>query len=157
MIISGLRIEKVMKTTIRHWAFAIIAWASFIISFFLPAFGKIPGWKAAIIASSSWQQAMHGNLLAIHFLLLTFANPLILVSPFFLAGGARDVRFVKCLRGLSLAATVLVWLFLAWPLAAHMGDELGIGYYLWASSFLFLSVASFLQPNPSRPAAVQTT
>jgi hypothetical protein len=137
-----------MKTAIRHWVFAAVAWAIFIVSFFLPAFDQMPGWKAALLPPLFWPQAIQGNLLAIHYLLLTFANLLMIVSPFFIAWGARDGRFVKWLRGLSLGATVLVWLFLVRLIAAHNGADLRIGCYLWAASFVLLFLASVLQRKP---------
>jgi hypothetical protein len=137
-----------MKTTIYHWALAIVAWAIFIVSFFLPAFDQIPGWKAALLACSSWQSAIQGNPLAIHFVLLTFANLVMVVSPFFTVWGVRDGGFVKWLRGLSVAATVLVWLFLARLMAGHQEADLRVGCYLWAVSFVLLCLASLLQRVP---------
>jgi hypothetical protein len=137
-----------MKATCHHWAIAIIAWIAFIVSFFLPAFDQMPGWKAAILQEFFWPQAIQGDLLAVHYQLLTFANVLMIISPFFLKWGKNDARFVKGLRGLSLAATVLVWLFLARLLANHNGPDLRIGCYLWAASFILLCVASWHQPIP---------
>jgi hypothetical protein len=137
-----------MKTIIRHRVFAAAAWVIFIVSFFLPAFDQMPGWKAAILPAFFWRQAMQGDLLAIHLLLLTIANLLMIVSPFFIAWGARDVRFVNWLRGLSVGATVLVWLFLVRLIAAHNGADLRFGCYLWAASFVLICLASMLQQKP---------
>lgn len=144
-----------LKTTICHRALAIIAWASFFVSFFLPAFDQSPGWKAAILQQFFWSQAVQGNQLAVHYLLLTFANLVMVVSPFFMAWGADDARFVKWLRGLSLAAMVLVWLFVARLLAIHMGRDLRIGCYFWAGSFVVLCLASWFQPATAKAKAVE--
>lgn len=150
--------KKAMKTTFVHWALAAAAWAIFIVSFFLPAFDQMPGWKAATLHSLFWPQALQGNLLAVHYLLLTLANVLMLASPFLVAGGAHDARFLKCLRGWSLAAAVLAWLFLARLLAGHNfhNSDLRIGSYLWASSFVLLCLASLLQPLPIKTKTAQT-
>ncbi|HXC35588.1 MAG TPA: hypothetical protein VNV43_06905 [Candidatus Acidoferrales bacterium] len=145
-----------MKTSRHHWAFAFVAWVIFIVAFFLPAIDLMPGWKAAILQGLFWQQALEKNPLAIHYLLLTFANVLMVVSPFFKAWGADDARFVKWLRGLSLAATVLVWSFLAPLMAVHMGRDLRYGYYLWATSFVVLCMAALLQPATVKAKAAET-
>ncbi|HEX3626841.1 MAG TPA: hypothetical protein VH280_15625 [Verrucomicrobiae bacterium] len=135
-----------MKTTFNHWLFGFVAWVGFVVSFFLPAFDQMPGWRAAILQKFFWPQAMQGNPLAIHYLLLTFANLVMIISPFFMAWGAEDIRFVKWLRGLSLAATVVVWLFLVQLQGIHSAYDLRIGYFLWAGSFVLLGVAAVLQP-----------
>jgi hypothetical protein len=145
-----------MKISIHHWAFAFVAWAIFIVAFFLPAIDLMPGWKAAILQGLFWQQALERNPLAIHYLLLTFANLVMVVSPFFKAWGADDARFVKGLRGLSLAATVLVWSFLAPLMAVHMERDLRFGYYFWATSFVVLSVSSLAQPATTKAKVAET-
>jgi hypothetical protein len=145
--------KKAMKTTIHHWAFGIAAWAGFTISFFLPAYDQMPGWRAAILQDYFWPQAMQGNLLAVHYLLLTGANLVMVVSPFFMAWGKNDVRFVKWLRGLSLGAMTFVWLFLARLFGNHDGNDLRIGCYLWAASFVLLCLASLAQPMPLKAKA----
>jgi hypothetical protein len=145
-----------MKTTILHWAIAIMAWVIFVVSFFLPAFDQAPGWKAAILQELFWSQAVQGNHIAIHYLLLTFGNLVMVVSPFFIAWGADDIRFVKWLRGLSLVAAVLVWLFLARLMAIHMGRDLRFGCYFWAGSFVVLCVASWFQPGTMKEKADET-
>lgn len=145
-----------MKTTIHHWVFAIVAWTIFVVSFFLPALDEMPGWKAAILSATSWQQAMQGNLFAVHFMLLAVANLLMVVSPFFVFWGAQDGRFVKWFRGLSIAAAVLVWSFPGWLLFGHHMADLKIGYYLWAASFVVLCVASLMQPATVKGKAAET-
>lgn len=108
----------------------------------------MPGWKAACLQEQFWQQATQGNLLAVHYLFLTVANLVMLLSPYFIVRGAQDALFVKWLRGLSLAAAVLVWSFPATLQAIHMARDLRTGYFLWAASFVLLYVGAMLQPVP---------
>lgn len=145
-----------MKSTIYHWVFAIVAWTIFVVSFFLPAYDQMPGWKAAILQGFFWPLAVQGNLLAVHYVLITFVNLLMVISPFFVGWGAHDARFVKWLRGLSIVATVLVWMFLARLVAGHMGHDLRIGCYLWAASFVLLFLASLLQPRTVKGKILQS-
>lgn len=70
--------------------------------------------------------------------------------------GMDDARFVNWLRGLSLAATVLVWLFLATLTAIHTGRDLRVGYYVWATSFVLLCLAAWFQPATVKAKAVET-
>lgn len=119
----------------------------------------MPGWKAAILQGLFWPQAIQGNLLAVHYLVLAFANLVMIISPFFMGWGVADVRFVKWLRWLSIGAMVLVWLFLGQLWAIHMGkdsnmaQDLRSGFYLWAGSFVVLTVAAWLQPAVKGKAA----
>jgi hypothetical protein len=153
-ITSGRRIDrhisKALKTSIYYWPFAIAAWAGFIVSFALPALDQMPGWKAACLQRQFWPQATQGNWLATHYVLLSLANLVMLISPYFIIRGANDALFVKWLRGLSLAATVLVLSFPATLQAIHMARDLRMGYFLWAASFVMLCVAAMLQTIPLR-------
>jgi hypothetical protein len=136
-----------MKTTLYHRSLpvAIAAWAIFVVSFFLPAFDRMPGWQCAILQIAFWPQALQGQWLSVHYLLLTLANLLMLVSPFLLARAGQDARYLKWLRGLGLAAAVLVWSFLLELVGNKNGTDLKIGCYLWATSFGLLFLASLLQ------------
>lgn len=131
----------------RHWErpFAFAAWAIFAISFFLPALNQLVGWKTALLQSFFWPQALQGQWPSIHYLLLTFANVLMLASPFLLAGARRKTRFLKVFRWLSLGAAVLVWSFIILLFATNNGADLKVGCYLWATSFDFLLLASLVQ------------
>ena len=141
----NLEFKRAMKTTLHHWTMAFAAWIIFIVSFFLPAFDEMPGWKTAILQNVFWQQALQGQTMSIHYLLLTLANLLMLASPFLLAWAGDDGRFLKWLRGLSLGAMILVWSFLARLLADHDEPDMRVGCYLWAVSFVLLFLASLLQ------------
>lgn len=143
-----------MKIMRREDLPAIAAWTLFVVSFFLPALDQMPGWKASILQSFFWQSALQGQWLSIHYLLLTFANLLMMGSPFFLAWAGQDMRFLKWLRGLSLAAVFLVWSFVFELLAHKDSGGLKAGCFLWATSFIFLFLASLLQ-TATKPKAVQ--
>jgi hypothetical protein len=158
---------KIAMKTMRHpeRPAAIAAWAIFVIAFFLPALDEVPGWKAAILQNLAWQSALAGDWMSIHYLLLTLANLLMIGSPFLLAWAGQDERFLKWLRGLSLAAVVLVWSYV-FEFAAHnlgapsnsilsMGG-LKIGCYLWALSCVFLCLASFLQTTATKSSVSQS-
>jgi len=145
-----------MKSTVYHWALAVAAWAGFIVSFFLPAFDQMPGWRAAGLQGIFWQQATQGNWLAVHYILLTLANLAMLVSPYFIIRGAQDVLFIKWLRGLSVAAAVLVLLFPVLLQTIHMARDLRVGYFLWAGSFVLLCLAAILQPISLKVKALET-
>src|SRR3954470_1290776 len=62
----------------------VIAWAAFLISFFLPSYAEGRGYQCAALHSFFWSGAMEGNWGSIHYLLLTLANLLMLISPFLL-------------------------------------------------------------------------
>lgn len=145
-----------MKTAMNQWACAIAAWQVFIVSFFLPAYDQMPGWKTAILQSLFWPQALQGQWLSIHYLLLLPANLLMLASPFLLAWAGHDVRFLKWLRGLTLAAVLLVWTFILELVAQKNGADLKIGCYLWAVSFAVLLLASLLQTARAKNSVKQT-
>jgi hypothetical protein len=148
---------KIAMKTMRHWERppAVAAWAMFVVSFFLPALDQMPGWKAAILQSLFWQSALQGQWTSIHYLLLTFANLLMIGSPFLLEWARHDARFLKWLRGLSFAAMALVWSFVFELLANKNGTNLKVGCYLWASSFIFLLLASLLQTTATKAKVVQ--
>jgi hypothetical protein len=131
----------------RRWAHpaAMVAWIIFAVSFFLPALDEMVGWKTALLQSFFWPQALQGQWPSIHYLLLTFANVLMLVSPFLLAWSRRKQRFLKAFRWSCLAAAVLVWSFIILLFATNNGADLKIGCYLWAASFDLLLLASLVQ------------
>jgi len=148
---------KIAMKTMRHRDRppAVVAWAIFVVSFFLPAMDQMPGWKTAILQSVFWPQALQGQWMSIHYLLLILPNLLMLASPFLLAWAGYDARFLKWLRGLSLAAVALVWSFVFGLLAHKDGDGLKIGCYVWASSFVFLLLASLLQTADAKNKVAQ--
>ncbi len=135
------------KDGVQHWErpIAIAAWVIFAVSFFLPALNQLVGWKTALLQSFFWPQALQGQWPSIHYLLLTFANVLMLASPFLLLWSGRKALFLKTFRWLSLGAAVLVWSFIILLFATDNGADLKIGCYLWATSFDFLLLASLVQ------------
>ncbi len=139
-----------MKTMIhKERPLAIAAWVIYLVSFCVPAFDQMPGWKTAILQSEFWPQALQGQWISIHYLLLTFANLLMLASPVLMGWAGRDARYLCWLRGLGLGALILVWSFVFVLIGNKNGADLRIGCYLWASSFVLLCVASLLQRTSS--------
>jgi hypothetical protein len=141
----------------RHWErpLAFAAWIVFAVSFFLPALNQLVGWKTALLQSFFWPQALQGQWPSIHYLLLTFANVLMLTSPFLLARAGRKARFLKTFRWLSLGAAILVWSFIILLFATNNSADLKIGCYLWATSFDLLLLASLLQTATARAKMAQ--
>jgi hypothetical protein len=126
---------------------AVIAWAAFVISFFLPSYAEGRGYQCAVMHSVFWSGAMQGNWGSIHYLLLTLPNLLMLASPFLLLRFGEYVRCLSWLRYSTFAASILVWLFLILLLADVGGSDLRIGAYVWASSFVFLLLSLILLPS----------
>jgi hypothetical protein len=149
----GEEFKKIMNTT-SNWnrTLAIAAWATFIISFFLPSYGAWLGWQCAMMHQFFWPQAIHGEWPCIHYLLLTLVNLLMLASPFLLTRFSQNIRQLKWLHHLTFAAVILVWSFVLELLAHKDGTDLRIGCYVWALSFalLYLSVISQFMPAQNR-------
>ena len=116
----------------------VIAWAAFLISFFLPSYAEGRGYQCAALHSFFWSGAMEGNWGSIHYLLLTLANLLMLISPFLLLRCREYGRCLSRLRYSAFAASILVWSFLILLLADAGGSDLRIGAYVWAGSFVLL-------------------
>jgi hypothetical protein len=144
-----------------HWNrwLALIAWAAFVISFFLPSYAKGMGYQRAVMHGVFWAGAMEGNWLAIHYLLLTLPNLLMLASPVLLFRFGGTGRCLSWLFYSTFSAWILVWSFLILLLAYQDGrQDLQIGAYLWATSFvlLWLSVLlpriSSIEPKTLKPA-----
>jgi hypothetical protein len=131
---------------------AWLAWTSFAISFFLPAYGDGAGWRCAGLSASafSWADTWHGNWFAIHLAALTLANVLMISSPFLLAGFAANARFMKWLRFSTFAALALVWSFLLLLITHKDGSDLRIGCYVWGTSFLPLWLSALNLPGLKR-------
>lgn len=150
-----------MKTqNTSHWnrSLAVIAWAAFVISFVLPSYAKGRGYLCAVMHGFVWSGAMEGNWLAIHYLLLTLPNLLMLASPFLLLRFGGTARRLIWLRYATFSASILVWSFLILLLAKENDRELRVGAYVWATSFvlLWLSVIlprnSIIEPKTLNPA-----
>ena len=140
----GLEFQKMRTETWRRplaWA----AWTLFLVSFFLPAYARGYGWQCAglSVEAVSWPEIRSGKWLDIHLALLTLANLLMLASPFLLRQFSQKVGFTKWLRGASFGALALAWSFLGIFLACSDGEDLKIGCYVWAASFLLLFLSTF--------------
>jgi len=123
---------------------ALVAWAAFVVSFFLPAYGENRGWECAIMHGVFWPGVMQGNWLSIHYLLLTLPNLLMLASPFLLLGSGEYARCLSWLRYSTFSASILVWSFLILLLANQAGQDLRVGAYVWAGSFVLLWLSVIL-------------
>ena len=142
-----------------HWnrSLAVIAWAAFVISFFLPSYAKGRGYLCAVMHGFVWSGAMEGNWLAIHYLLLTLPNLLMLASPFLLLRFGAYARRLIWLRYSTFSAAIMVWSFLILLIANEGGPDLRVGAYVWAASFvlLWLSVllprSSTIEPKTLNP------
>ncbi|HEX3890868.1 MAG TPA: hypothetical protein VHX90_08465 [Verrucomicrobiae bacterium] len=123
---------------------ALAAWISFVVSFFLPAYGDGQGWRCAGLSATavSWPEFWHGNWPTIHLASLTLANLLMIVSPFLLPQFSQNKRFLKWLRYSSFAALVLVWSYVLLGIAYGGGKDLKVGCYVWSSSFLLLCLST---------------
>ena len=135
-----------MKTQERsHWnsPLALIAWAAFVISFFLPSYGEGRGYQCAIMQGSCWSGVMEGNWESIHYELLTLPNLLMLASPLLMFRFGGYARGLRWLRYSTFAASMLVWSFLI-LLLAHQDHDLRVGAFVWASSFVLLWASSIL-------------
>lgn len=117
---------------------AWIAWGSFVISFFLPSCNQLWGWQCASLSITSIWGNGGGFCLAS----MTLANLFMVASIFLILRYSQKNRLMKWLRLSSLAALILVWLYVLGLIATGGGPSLKIGCYVWCLSFLmlFLSV-----------------
>jgi hypothetical protein len=127
----------------------VLAWAAFVVSFFLPSYADNRGWQCAIMHSVFWSGATQGNWGSIHYLLLTLPNLLMLVSPFLLLRCGGYARCMSWVRYSTFAASILVWSFLILLLANQDGRDLRVGAFVWATSFVILWFSVIL-PRSSR-------
>jgi hypothetical protein len=146
--------DEFKKVETENWnrPLAWSAWVLFVISFFLPAhaFGGW-GWQCAwgsaggFFSPEFWHDLSRGNLIDgnFHLTLLTFANLLMIASPFLLPRFSQNLRFIKFWRVFSFLALALVWSFIFRLLAsADDRKDLKIGCYIWTASFLLLFLSS---------------
>jgi hypothetical protein len=129
-----------------HWNYslAVIAWAAFGISFFLPSYAEGRGYQCAVMHSVFWSGVMQGNWGSIHYLLLTLPNLLMLASPVLLLRFGGYARCLIWLRYSTFSASILVWSFLILLLADQAGGDLRVGAYVWATSFVLLWLSVIL-------------
>ncbi|HZL12691.1 MAG TPA: hypothetical protein VFC85_00970 [Verrucomicrobiae bacterium] len=123
------------------------AWILFVISFFLPAaYDDMWGWQCAWISAGGFfsSEFWHGKLGSgdFHLTLLTFANLLMIASPFLLVRFSQNLRFVKFWRVFSFLTLVLVWSFIFRLIMNDGVKSLKIGCYVWTASFLLLGLST---------------
>ena len=139
--------KKAMKPSAPVWnrPLLITAWAMYIVSFFLPAYAEMYGWKCAIMQNLFWAKAVQGDLISIHYELLLLANLLMLASPFLLGQFCRNIRQLQWLHNLTLAAVILVWAFVLQLVTHQDGAALKAGCFVWSLSFALLYIAVLAQ------------
>jgi hypothetical protein len=121
------------------------AWISFVVSFFLPAYGHGRGWQCAVLSATAgpWGGYRPNNWMTlIHLNSLTLANLLMIISPFLLMRFSQGLRFMKWWRVFSFLALGLVWSFLLLFYTHGDGKDLKVGCYVWAASFLLLCLST---------------
>ena len=129
---------------------AWVALGMFAISFILPAYGDMWGWRCAFMSATAmfWDETARGDLMSIHLSVLTLANLLMIVSPFLLSRFSRNAHSLKWLRSSIFLALALVWSYLLIWFALEKSEYLdwrrfNIGCYIWAASFLLLFLSTF--------------
>jgi len=139
--------KKAMKPSVPLWnrPLLITAWAMYIVSFFLPSYGTMYGWKCAIIQNYFWAKAVQGDGISIHYELLLLANVLMLASPFLLAQFSQSVRRLQWLHHMTLAAAILAWAFVLQLLLHQDGAALKAGCFVWSLSFALLYISVLAQ------------
>jgi hypothetical protein len=143
--VRSLKIEfKKIDTENWNRPLAWTAWTLFAISFFIPAYADMLGWRCAGMSATAvtWAEFWHGNWPTIHLASLTLANLLVIASPFLLPRFSRNKRLLKWLRFSSFAALVLVWSYVLLLLTHADGKDLKVGCYVWSSSFLLLCLST---------------
>jgi len=140
-----------MMNPILRWMnpLTVAAWAMFVVSFFLPAYKTIHGWRCALLQIFFWPATTQGNGEALHYQLLTAANLLMLFSPLLLRQCSQDVRRLKWLHHVILVTVALVWAFLLQLVLRDQGAGVRIGCYIWSCSFVLLYMAVLAQLVPS--------
>jgi hypothetical protein len=139
------------KINAENWnrPLAWTAWILFVVSFFLPSDGDWQGWRCAGLSATavSWPEFWHGNWPTIHLASLTLANLLMVVSPFLLPQFSQNKRLLKWVRFSNFAALVLVWSYVLLLLTDGGGEDLKVGCYVWAASFLLLCLSTLKVRN----------
>jgi hypothetical protein len=125
---------------------AWIAWGSFVISFFLPACNQLRGWQCAGLSITS----IWGNGGGLCLASMTLANLFMVASFFLTLRFSQKKRVMQGLRLSSLAALILVWLYVLGLIATGGGPSLKIGCYVWSLSFLLLFLSVFKIPGRKR-------
>jgi hypothetical protein len=139
-----------------------VAWALFIISFFLPAAMDARGYQCASLLLSPWmwRQALHGDWQSMEFLLMLVSNLIMLASPFLFIKWTGTARSLRWVRRATFLALFFVWSWfgrgvLSDLFIAHDSGLAGIlpGFYVWAASFLILHLA--VHPQFTRSARLK--
>ena len=117
------------------------------IAFSLRATPDLFGWQCAAISATclTWPDFTFSlnNWGTILMFLLTPANVVMAVSPFLVSKlSCRPLAF-KWLRAANITAFALVWTYFLLLFFHSERQDLRIGCYLWAASFLMFSLSLF--------------
>jgi hypothetical protein len=145
----GIEFKKAMKTN-SQWYLTFTAWALYLVSFFLPSYDTLYGWKCALMQGVFWPGTLQGDFLSIHYQFLLLANLIMLASPFLFTKLSKTARQVQWLHHLTLGASILVWAFVAQLLARQDITGVRVGCLVWAISFAMLYFAALLQLTATR-------
>lgn len=126
---------------------SLLAWALFLVSFFLPSYMQYRGWECARMCLQTcvhlreveadfggppWLWPYVAAFTAANLMMLL--SPLFVFSPWFQCQG----RALRCWFCWGAALHALSWLpFNIWH---HNGHDLKAGYFMWAASFGLLFV-----------------
>lgn len=143
----------------------ILSWVAYIPSFCLPSYDTAYGIQCAFLQGTFWEEAVTGHWPSIHYELLTLANLFFIASPFLWSWSRRhrsrhshSRAWTYCAGGAFVACS-LVWGFLMILLHdAEARNDLKMGAYLWAFSFLLLLLSAlFLYEDAPQIAASETS
>jgi len=139
------------KIDLKNWnrPLAWNAWILFAVSFFLPAFHDLHGWRCAGLSATaiSWQDFWRGNVGTIYLTSLTLANLVMIASAFLLPRFSQNSRFIKYWRGFSFLALALVWSYVFLLFTHNDRKDMKIGCYVWTASFLLLFLSTLKLPS----------
>jgi hypothetical protein len=123
------------------------AWIIFATAFFLPAYAGGFGWQCAGLSATcvTWPEFTFSlsNWSTILLFLMTPANVVMAVSPFLVSKLSRRPLAFKWLRAANVTAFALVWTYFLLLFFHSERQDLRIGCYLWAASFLMFSLSLF--------------
>jgi hypothetical protein len=134
------------KIDLENWnrPLAWSAWILFVVSFFLPAFADLRGWRCAGLSATaiSWQDFWRGNVGTIYLTSLTLANLVMIASAFLLPRFSQNLRFIKYWRIFNFLALALVWSYVFLLFTHNDRKDMKIGCYVWTVSFLLLFLST---------------
>jgi hypothetical protein len=121
----------------------LISWCLFVLSFFLDSIrgggwiSTMKGWECARVSVGSCVEIFKGEFgWNIYHACFTVENLLLLISPMAVFRRDLNPRFFKFVKVSSVVAMLHVVSFAI----LTRGDDLLLGYYLWATAFIVFAV-----------------